>query len=138
MDLEVWPLAKDFWLFFWGREEMKNHIKTMVHIRSETQIPAFEIRIKANEYKESGLRLGVSNGRNETQVYRRREYTESKKVGSPLRKSRITKQIEPTALDRHVFRLRESHAGDAPAPGFPAGHLRPCSRFIWALYGLKN
>jgi len=83
--------------------------------------------------RKSGLRLGVSDERNEAQIYRRS--ISDPKVGSTLRKSRITTQIEPTALGRPVFRLRESHAGDAPDLHFPVEVLRPCSRFIWPLYG---
>ena len=95
-------------------------------------------RVQANECKESGLRLGVSDGRNETQVYRRREYTGSKKVQSTLRKSRITSAFKLTALGRHNLCLRKACAGNAPAPGFPAGHLRPCSQFNAVLYGLNQ
>jgi hypothetical protein len=86
-------------------------------------------RVQTNECKESGLRLGVSDGRNETQVYRRRGYTGPKKVGSSLRKSRITSAFKLTARGRHSLCLRKACAGDAPAPGCPAGHLRPCSQF---------
>jgi hypothetical protein len=52
-----------------------------------------------------------------------------------MKKPPHNKWVERTALGRPVFRLRESHAGDAPAPGFPAGHLRPCSPLTHALYG---
>jgi len=91
-------------------------------------------RSKDDQCKKLGLRLGVSDGRDETQVYRTREYTGSQKMRPTLRKSRITTQIEPTALGRHAFCLRKSHAGDAPAFHFPVEGLRPCSRFIWPLY----
>jgi hypothetical protein len=57
--------------------------------------------------------------------------------------SPYNKWIEPTALGRHapcalwVSALGQSkgRAGDAAAPGFPAGHLRPCSQVIPVLYG---
>ena len=48
------------------------------------------------------------------------------------------KWVERTALGRHVFRLRESHAGDAPVFRFPAEALRPCSPLTHALYGLNQ
>ena len=51
---------------------------------------------------------------------------------------RITSPFQLTALGCHVFRLRESRASDAPAPGFPAGYLRPCSQLNGKLYGPKN
>ena len=92
-------------------------------------------RIEGNQCKESGLRLGVPNGRNETQVYRTREYTGPKNVRPVLRKSRITKAFNPSALGRHSLCLRKACAGNAPAPGFPAGRLRPCSRVNASLYG---
>ena len=92
-------------------------------------------RMQVNQCKENGLRLGVSDERIETQVYRRREYTGSKKVGSSLRKSRITKAFQPIALGRHIVCLRKRCAGDAPAFGLPAESLRPCSRLNASLYG---
>ena len=56
------------------------------------------------------------------------------------------KWIERTALGRHALCSRpvislgsqsKGRAGDATAPGFPAGHLRPCSPLIHTLYGPK-
>jgi hypothetical protein len=96
------------------------------------------IRLKANEYNEMGLRLGISDGRNETKVYRRREYTGSKKVRPVPWKSRITTRINKTALGRHTFCLRKSCAGDASGLSFPGQALRPCSLVIRQLYGLRN
>jgi hypothetical protein len=43
--------------------------------------------------------------------------------------------IEPTAGGQHVFRLRESRAGDPPGLYLPVQALRPSSRLIQALYG---
>ena len=77
-------------------------------------------RVQANQGKESGLRLGVSDRRNETQVYRTREYSGSKNVRSILRKSRITKAFQPIARGRHIVCLRKRCAGDAPALSVPA------------------
>ncbi len=63
----------------------------------------------------------------------------SKKMESSLRnKSRITNQIELSALGRHAFCKGKSRAGDATVLDFPVENLRPCSQFIWLLYGLKN
>ena len=45
------------------------------------------------------------------------------------------KRIELTARGRHVFRLRESRAGDPSGLSFPGQALRPCSQLIRALYG---
>ena len=60
----------------------------------------------------------------------------SKKMESTLRnKSRITKQIELSALGRHAFCKGKSRAGDATVLDFPVENLRPCSQFIWLLYG---
>ena len=86
--------------------------------------------VDANQCKESGLRLGVSDEKNESQEYRTREYTGPKKVRSTLRKSRITSQIETTALGRHSLCLRKACAGDTPGQSLPGLSLRPCSRFI--------
>jgi hypothetical protein len=57
------------------------------------------------------------------------------KVGSALRKSRITTQIEPTALGCHGACVRKPRASDAAELSLSGQLLRPCSRFIWPLYG---
>ena len=88
--------------------------------------------------KKIGLRLGNSNGRNETLVYGTRQYTGPKKMKPVLRKSRITTRFHKTALGRHTFCLRKSCAGDATALGLPAEALRPCSLVNRPLYGQKN
>gem|GEM_PF-5056115 len=48
-------------------------------------------------------------------------------------KSRITTQIELTALGRHGICMRKFRAGDATVLDFPVENLRPCSQFIWPL-----
>ena len=96
------------------------------------------IRLKANKYNEIGLRLGISDERNESRVYRRREYTGSKKSWSILRKSRITTRFHKTALGCHGACLRKPRASDTSAFGLPAERLRPCSLVNRPLYGLRN
>ena len=57
---------------------------------------------------------------------------------SILRKSRITRAFNLTALGRHAFCKAKSRAGDAPAFDFPVEGFRPCSRVTTKLYGLRN
>jgi hypothetical protein len=52
--------------------------------------------------------------------------------------SPYNKRIELTALGRHVFCLRKSHAGDAPGFDFPVESFRPCSQLIRELYGPRK
>jgi hypothetical protein len=47
--------------------------------------------------------------------------------------SPYNKRIELTARGRHVFRMRESRAGDPPRPSLPGRALRPCSQLIRAM-----
>ena len=59
-----------------------------------------------------------------------RERSQAKGSGSPH-----NNRIEQTARGRHVFRLRESHAGSPPALLLRRRACGPCSLLIRALYG---
>jgi hypothetical protein len=67
-----------------------------------------------------------------------RIFTGSRSIGKkePNKKLPHNKRIELTALGRHGLCLCKARAGDAPAPGFPAGHLRPRAQVTPVLYGL--
>ena len=104
--------------------------------RLSFQYSAKAKRIQNDQCQELGLWLGISGGRNETIVFRRKEETGSKKFRSVLRKSRITSAFKLTAPGRHAFCLRKSPAGNASAATSSVG-LRPYSQFNAVLYGLK-
>jgi hypothetical protein len=108
-------------------------------IRQECLFEASAVtNLKTNQtlvLKKIGLRLGLSDKRNETPVYRTRQYTGSKKVRSVLRKSRITTRFHKTALGCHGACLRKPRASDATALSLPGQGLRPCSLVNRPLYG---
>ena len=55
-------------------------------------------------------------------MYKASEANRAKEKQEPAH----NKLIEPIALGRHAFRVRESHAGDASGLSFPGQALRPC------------